>query len=192
MRKIAREYDNFIDNILIDICEVLSPIAYFLGLTPNILTTISVIFTGISTYYLYNYNYNIASLMYMIAYYFDCMDGYYARRYKMYSKFGDYYDHFADIFKFSSISFVLYKNNHDKFIMYIPFIFILAILFNIHIGYQELYYDKPESDILGLLTKICPIKDKNDKNELSNILQYTKWFGCGTFNLIFAIIIYLY
>ena len=50
MRKIAREFENPIDNILIDISQLLSPIAYFLGLTPNILTTFSIIFSGISFY----------------------------------------------------------------------------------------------------------------------------------------------
>ena len=124
--------------------------------------------------------------MYMISYYFDCMDDFFARKYKMYSKFGDLYDHIADIFKFSSISYILFTINYNKFIVYSPIVFILSILFNIHLGYQELYYDKDE------IKNICPIKDKNNKDEISNILKYTRWFGCGTFNLIFSIIIYYY
>jgi hypothetical protein len=192
MRKIAREFENPIDNILIDIAQLLSPIAYFLRLTPNILTTISIIFSGITFYYIKEYNFHIASYMYMISYYFDCMDGFFARKYKMYSKFGDLYDHIADIFKFSSISYILFTINYNKFIVYSPIVFILSILFNIHLGYQELYYDKDESYVLGLIKNICPIKDKNNKDEISNILKYTRWIGCGTFNLIFSIIIYNY
>ncbi len=192
MRKIEREYENPIDNILIDIAELLSPIAYFMKLTPNILTTISVIMTGICIYDLSIKNYGKASLMYMIAYYFDCWDGHFARKYKMYSKFGDYYDHFADVFKFSSVSYMLFNINHHKFIIYTPPVFVLSILFNIHLGYQELYYDKPESDTLKMTTYLCPIEDKNDKKSILDILKYTRWFGCGTFNLVFCLIIYFY
>jgi phosphatidylglycerophosphate synthase len=192
MRKIEPEFDNPIDNILIDIAEILSPIAYFFWLTPNVLTTISIIFSGLTVYYLNEYNFGMASYMYMISYYFDCWDGFFARKYKMYSKFGDLYDHIADILKFTSISYMLFIINNSKFLFYCPFIVILSILFNIHLGYQELYYDKPESDVLGIIKKLCPIKDKNDKKAISQILKYTRWFGCGTFNLIFCFIIYFY
>jgi hypothetical protein len=192
MRKISRHFENPIDNILIDIAELLSPISYFLGLTPNILTTISIIFSGVSVYYLKERNFPSASYMYMIAYYFDCMDGFFARKYKMYSKFGDLYDHVADIFKFSSVTYMLYTINYEKFMFYAPCILISSILFNIHLGYQELYYDKDESYVLGLIKKICPIKDKNDKKSIANILKYSRFVGCGTFNLIFCFIIYTY
>ena len=192
MRKIVQELDNPIDNLLIDIADLLSPIAYFLKLTPNILTTISIIFSGYTVYYINYHDFTTASYMYMISYYFDCWDGFFARKYKMYSKFGDLYDHIADILKFTFISYTLFIINYNKFLFYAPIVLILSILFNIHLGYQELYYDKPESNVLGIIKNLCPIKDKNDKTEISNILKYTKWFGCGTFNLIFCFIIYFY
>jgi hypothetical protein len=128
----------------------------------------------------------------MISYYFDCWDGFFARKYKMYSKFGDLYDHIADVFKFTSVTYMLYSINYYKFIFYIPLIIILSILFNVHLGYQELYYDKQESDVLGIIKRLCPIKDKNNKESILEILQYTRWFGCGTFNLIYCLIIYFY
>lgn len=192
MRKIAREYENPMDNILIDIAQLLSPVAYFLGLTPNILTTISIIFSGLTVYNINKYNFHVASYMYMISYYFDCWDGFFARKYKMYSKFGDLYDHVADIFKFICILYSLFTINYNKFLFYSPFIFLFSILFNFHLGYQELYYDKNESDILAIIKKLCPIKDKNDKESILKILKKTKWIGCGTFNLVFAIIIYIF
>ena len=192
MRKISRELENPIDNILIDIAELLSPIAYFLRLTPNILTTISIFFTIICIYYLNIHNFHNASYMYMISYYFDCMDGFYARKYKMYSKFGDLYDHIADLFKFISILYTLCKIDYIKFILYIPSLISLILFFNIHLGYQELYYGKNESLFLSFSKKLCYIKNINDKEKLSNILKYTRWFGCGTFNLIFCLIIYYY
>jgi phosphatidylglycerophosphate synthase len=193
MRKVLRDFENPIDNILIDIAELLSPIAYFFGLTPNILTTISVIFSGFTLYYLKELNFSMASYMYMISYYFDCWDGFFARKYKMYSKFGDLYDHIADIIKFSSVSYMLFSINYQKFLFYTPIMIIFALLFNINLGYQELYYDKSnESNFLEIIKKLCIIKDKNNKKSILQILQYTKWLGCGTFNLIFCLIIYFY
>ena len=32
-----------------------------------------------------------------LSYFFDCMDGNFARTYKMQTKFGDYYDHIKDV-----------------------------------------------------------------------------------------------
>jgi hypothetical protein len=37
MRKLTREYDNPIDNILIDISEYIAPYAYKYKMTPNII-----------------------------------------------------------------------------------------------------------------------------------------------------------
>ena len=196
MRKIAREYENPIDNILIDISEYLSPYAYYCRLTPNILTTISILFSGYTVYLLLNSNYFLASFMYLISYYFDCMDGYFARKYKMYSKFGDYYDHIADIFKFVSVLYTLFYINRVKFITFIPSVLLYFILFNIHLGYQEIYYDKNDSDILNIVKNICLVtisnNNKNNKIIILNIMSYTRYFGCGTFNLIMMLFIIFY
>jgi len=195
MRKISREYENPIDNILIDICEILSPIAYSLYLTPNILTTISILFTMRSIYLITKSYYILASINYMISYYFDCMDGFFARKYKMYSKFGDYYDHFADILKFTSTSGILLYDNFYLGMKYIPFMLILGLLFNIHMVYQEMYYDKPEeSETLHFVKKYIPIliNDSKNKKEILDKLTYTRYFGCGTFQIIYFFIIISY
>lgn len=43
--------------------------------------------------YIYVEKYKIGTILYYIGYFFDCMDGNYARTYKMTSDFGDKYDH---------------------------------------------------------------------------------------------------
>jgi len=195
MRKISRIYENPIDNILIDISEYLSPYAYYCGLTPNILTTISILFSGYTIYLLLNSNYLLASFMFLISYYFDCMDGHFARKYKMYSKFGDYYDHIADIFKFVSVLYTLFYINYVKFFTFIPSILFYFVLFNIHLGYQEIYYDKNDSDILNIVKNICLLTINNNKDNkitILNIMSYTRYFGCGTFNIIMMLFIIYY
>ena len=44
-----------------------------------------------------NNNYILACIYYFISYFFDVLDGIYAREYNMVSEFGDYYDHIKDI-----------------------------------------------------------------------------------------------
>ena len=70
MRKITCECENPLDNILIHISDYMCPYAKKLYLTPNILTTISLIFCGISVILLLNKQYLLAAFMYLISYYF--------------------------------------------------------------------------------------------------------------------------
>ena len=116
------------------------------------------------------------------------------RKYKMYSKFGDYYDHIADIFKFVSVLYTLFYINYVKFLTFIPSILFYFILFNIHLGYQEIYYDKNDSDILNIVKNICliTISNKDNKITILHIMSYTRYFGCGTFNLIMMLFIIFY
>jgi phosphatidylglycerophosphate synthase len=110
MRKITCNCENPLDNILINISDYMCPYAKKYGFTPNILTTVSLIFCGIAALLLLNSFYYLAAFMYLISYYFDCMDGHFARKYKMVTKFGDYYDHFADTIKVILILYILYKS----------------------------------------------------------------------------------
>ena len=50
-RKIPREYDNPIDNILVDLSEFLNPYFHRLNFTPNMITTLSLI---LNTFYHYH------------------------------------------------------------------------------------------------------------------------------------------
>ena len=69
-----------------------------LGFTPNMITTISFLFGLLCCYLYYKQYYIIASICYLLFYFFDVMDGYYARIYEMYSTFGSYYDVITNIF----------------------------------------------------------------------------------------------
>ena len=191
MRKINSNYENPLDNILINIADNLCPIAYKYKFTPNILTTISLILCGISALLLLNSYYFIAALFFLISYYFDCMDGHFARKYNMVTKFGDYYDHLADITKILLILYIFYIIDSKKFFITIPFVILFFIVESVHLGCQELYYDNYESYTLSILKKLCPVYDVNNKSSILNTLKYTRYGGCGTFiTCIILIIIY--
>ena len=192
MRKITCDCENPLDNILINISDYMCPYAKKYNFTPNILTSISLIFCGISALLLINHNYLFAAFMYLISYYFDCMDGHFARKYKMVTKFGDYYDHIADTIKVILILYVLYNIDSKKFFIIIPFIILFIFLIFVHLGCQELYYDTIESDILNYSKNLCPVYNKNDKTSIVNILRITRYFGCGTFTIFIMLVIIYY
>ena len=192
MRKIKCDCENPLDNILINISDYMCPYAKKYGFTPNILTTISLIFCGISALLLLNSNYLLAAFIYLISYYFDCMDGHFARKYDMVTKFGDYYDHFSDLTKVLLILYVLYYIDYKKFFIIIPFIVLFMFLSFIHLGCQELYYDTLESGTLSALKNLCPIYDKNDKTSIINTLGITRYVGTGTFTVCIILTIIFY
>ena len=189
MRKIPKNYENPIDNYLIDICENTAHIAYNNGITPNMITTLSNITCVITIIFLFNLKFYLAALFYLISYYFDCMDGHVARKYDQTTVFGDYYDHISDILKLLLVLASLYYINKEKFYKIIPFIIIACILQFVHLGCQEKYSNSKNNDILDNLKNLCPVK--NNKDLLSK-LETTRYFGCGTFNLVVIISIIYY
>lgn len=190
MRKIPRNLENPIDDYLLDLSEYISPTFYKLGFTPNKITTLSNISTIIVVLLLLKAQYIWAAFFVLVAYFFDCLDGHFARKYNMVSSWGDYYDHVSDTIKFISILSTLYYINSEKFIKLIPIWIIFTILAVMHIGCQELHYSTNESQTLSFAENLCPV-DKNNTADIENKLAYTRFFGFGTHMLVLmASIIY--
>jgi len=186
MRKIPRNLENPIDNVLIDISDKMSNFHKSLNFTPNTLTTFSLLFGLLSGAFFYK-NYKIlASLLFFISYFYDCADGFYARKYKMVSKFGDYYDHIVDMTKMTLIvSLMLYKDA-NKFLTIFPILLIIGFIMLMHMGCQEeMYSEEHECASLSLLKKICT-------HDPENTMKITKYFTCGTFVIIFCFVIATY
>jgi len=192
MRKIPEEFENPIDNLIYksvdDCCIYLKK----LNFTPNMITTLSAIFGLLSIYFICQEKFILGGGLYFISYYFDCVDGYYARKYDMVTEFGDWYDHAKDVLVFAGIVWVLiYKKLYSGLIFLVP---ILLLTF-IHFGCQEIYYDKGESKTLNFtksFTKyFCRINIDN-KESISHMMQTTKYFGCGTLILLFSVYIASY
>lgn len=103
--------------------------------------------------------------------------------YNMVTVFGDYYDHFCDVFKVLLLALVIINSNNISFISKSLFFSGIIILFSaslVHLGCQELCYDNPESHTLDFTKKLC--RKKED-------IVYTRYFGVGT--LITFICIYI-
>ena len=181
-RKIPADLDNPIDNILIDLSERLGKKLHkYKFITPNLITTIGIIFGLISINLIYYGHYKIASILFLISYFFDCLDGNFARTYKMETTFGDYYDHLADIMKGILLIYVI-KNINIKTnlkIIIVVFYTILHFLSLFHIACQEKQFKS--SVILKQVKDLC-INEEH--------INYYKYIGIGTANLIQVIILF--
>ena len=190
-RKIPAEYDNPIDNVILDFVEVMNPFYKKLGFTPNILTTFSVIFSVLSIFFYVKRKYVLSSIFYLISYYFDCQDGNFARKYGMETAFGDLYDHLTDILSNVSIAYLLLTNKKISYnykIAYVIIVSVLLVLALYHLSCTEIYMEKntnygKKQVLISLLKKYC-------KNETS--LNYYKYFATGTYIMINAVIILLH
>ena len=185
--KIAPEYRNPIDNGLYIIIRAINPTFWKLGITPNMITTLSLVFSLVGVLLFYKQKLlPLAAILFFIGYLFDCQDGYMARKYKMVSKFGDYYDHISDVLKYIALlvaMFVLRKNN-THFLKYFSFIAFLTVLVVIDVGCEERIYNKnEESDTLKLTQKLCYDK---------KMIRWARFFGPGTLMMILSVIMLVY
>jgi len=192
MRKIPSEYENPIDNVLLDITERVQKYFYENNFTPNHITSLSIICCMFSVILILKDYYILGGILFFISYFFDCVDGSIARTYNMTSRFGDYYDHFGDLFKFIMILTVLFLKNKDKFIKMSPLFGILAIFLFAQLGCQEIYFNNSKYgfpvDTLHILTYMCPANKEN----INDVIKYTRFLGCGTFNLFLTLFIMSY
>ena len=196
MRKIPAYLDNPLDNLFVDIGDTLSPFFKKLNMTPNQLTSISIIASLYSIYLYIKKDYSTSAIIYIISYLFDCFDGHYARKYNMTSKFGDYYDHISDIL--TGVIFyviILYKYlRSDSVNQLIPLIgLIFTVTMNIHLACQDKYYElergkKETGKSLDIFKFSCPASKKGD---LIKIMRVSRFFSSGT-HALFMVFLILY
>lgn len=189
-RKIESEFENPVDNLFIKISEVISGPLVKIGVTPNMITTLSFICGLISVYLLYKDHYLWSGSLFVLGYFFDCMDGYIARKYNMISKFGDLYDHYTDIIVNISLLIVFMCKKMDTKLKVILFILIFIFIFCslTHLGCQEKHYELIEKKnskdgILYNLVKLCKRKE---------MIGITKYFGTGSYTIFIFLIIVFY
>lgn len=191
-RKLPRNLDNPIDNIIINYGRKLYPTYKKLNFTPNTLTTISFILSLISSFLFIKKYYLLSSICYIISYSYDAFDGNYARTYNMVTEFGDYYDHIKDLICGIIFLIIFIKYNKlSKITKHLSYFisFILLLLGCINLGIQEIYVSKHnsknKSNYLSFLTKFT-----NNKFILKN-KNILKYFGIGTFNVFVSLVILL-
>ena len=179
MRKIPQEYENPIDNIIYQFVDPVLPLFNQLNFTPNGITTLSLLSGVAALWFLYNKQFVPFAITYLTSYYLDFLDGAYARKYNMVTKGGDYYDHIKDwSVNLLGLYILFIKYNIIKKPLLIITMAIIGTLTLVQAGCQEKMYKKDESEFLEGTKNMCPA---NTQGELENAMQYTRYFGCGSF-----------
>ena len=188
-RKIPSCYENPIDNILIEFSNKLTDFLYKNKISPNLITILRLVlicFVIRSLFYTNEVWFPIIGSF--IFYFMDCLDGNLARSTNQVTIFGDYLDHFADLFYYIIIGLYIHVKNYDnKYYIYLIFI-IFAYLTLVHLGIQQLFYKyisknkDIEEELLDYLNNLHNLDKCN--------IKWTKYFGSGTFIIVILIIIY--
>lgn len=190
MPKLPDELDDPIDNLFKPICEAVSPPLKSCGHTPNLITTYSLI-TGVAACYaLYKGHFVWFAVLFMISYFFDCLDGYFARKYQMTSKFGDTYDHAKDfLVGILLVVVVWYKYRSAITWFVVALVGIILFLDALNIGCQQKWkreQGKANDHEASLETceRLCPD---------SSYLRLTRFMGTGVFNVaVVALVAYVW
>ena len=188
-RKLPNHLECPFDILLYTVIDPLSKFFKFLNFTPNMLTTISTAFGAMAFYSLYKKSERLFVLSLILYYLFDCLDGYYARKYGMCSKFGDYYDHVKDlIVACLVVGLVFYRLYGVKNYKAIIALGIACAMVFIHMSCQENFtgqnvipVDHPCHGHTLQLFKFCP------PEKYRNLLRF---FGVGFFIVFLSILVW--
>lgn len=182
-RKFPNELDCPIDNFIIKYGSKMFPFYKTLNMNPNHLTTLSLVIGLLCIYAFKQQYFVISSILYFISYCYDVLDGNYARKYNMVTKFGDLYDHIKDISINILLLIIFYKymtfRHHTKLVIFcLAITILLFITLNIHLGCQEIYVsNNNKKNISGFLSISKILCTKN----IYNNLHILKYFGSGVF-----------
>jgi len=149
-----------------------------MGFTPNGITTISLLFGLLAVWALWKGKIWVFCVCYLLSYFFDCLDGHYARKYDQVTKLGDAYDHIKDITVGVALIIVLYKRNKDRcssriLTAVIACVVIFTVLGYVHLGCQERVYGHDQSSTLNLGRKLCP-------GNAHESIKWSRYVGMGT------------
>ena len=153
---IIKDNTGFFDRKLSNLILHTLPFWHSVGFTPNGLTTLGLISSIMFFVYFNKSNLLLTLVFLVLRWYFDYADGMLARKYKLTSKFGDYYDHITDwIFYFGLIYTIYIKSNMKS--IHILILLTSTILFGMHQGCIEkasYKYNKIETS-LSWLRHLC-------------------------------------
>jgi hypothetical protein len=211
-RKIPPEFENPIDDKILDLCEIMISSCQKYKITPNFVTIARII---LSLYILYSlfftcniYEPIIGSAIFYIM---DCLDGHLARSTNQVTVIGDYLDHYADMFYYLFILVYVFIKQYDNKIYIIIAFGLLTYASLVHLGLQQKNYKiisdknklKPDEEsneakkiTKKILYEIDQIEDEllDDLNCLHNLspesIRWTRFFGTGTLYTTILFIIY--
>ena len=196
MSKLPRELESPIDRYVLELCDTLLPIFHNIHFTPNGLTSLSLVTGLMAVNFIFRNNYLLGIICIWVSYLFDCMDGMFARKYNMVSKFGDYYDHIKDIAVGIMLFFVILSKfgKHGKLNILLLSLIVAGVNM-VYICNYERYYvlltGKRETGSLDFLSKTCVQHKKLDN--IRKELHAYRYIGFSfSYVMMTIILLYLY
>jgi phosphatidylserine synthase len=176
--------ENPIDNILIDISyHVGQAIKHIPYMSPNVITSLSLIVSLYAVYKIFNGFYMIGGILFFFQYFLDCLDGNFARSNNMVTDFGDYYDHISDsVTSIALITVILVLKIKVKTkALFLFSLLIFSILLSVQLDCQEKNSVAQKSDTLSFFCGgMCSNK---------NYIYKSRYLGSGTGNLMISLFI---
>ena len=184
-RKINEECESLVDDALIRTCKPVADALYTMSngtVTPNMITTVGLFVGILGIVALTRGAYITSFILLWVCYWFDCLDGYYARKFKMETQFGDYYDHVRDVVIVGAfIGILALKLPRDALPFFIVSMTISIFLILYHIGCQELNSNHQSANkSLAPLKQICA----NKRN-----IRISKLAGCSLIIIVLSFFI---
>lgn len=176
MRKLPRHLENPIESLLIDIADDITPLMHKIGMTPNMVTTYSFASQALSLVFLHKGDVWSFAALWMLGYFWDCVDGHMARKFNMASRFGDLYDHITDWVAMAGLLVVVAKRYDVRRLpaWFAAMYAALVVIIVIHTGCQQKYIHG-HGETLDAAQRACPG---------TSSLNLTKWFSFTTTHLL--------
>ena len=185
MSKLETRFNNPIDVVLEKLYSPAMPYLHKMSVTPNMLTTVSLVAGLYAAKLIWDGKHQQGAFMFLISYFFDCMDGHMARRYNMESHFGDWYDHITDVITLGLGLVALVKRNKysKRTLVVLTLVFVFLLLNTLKwFGCQEKVYDNEIGKSIAMFKKLCKDPDAE--------LISRKYLGTGTLMMFVFLIIY--
>jgi hypothetical protein len=163
----------FDNNLFFPIASKLVDPLYSLGLTPNMVTIISTMFTFMSIYFMEQNNSINAALSYFTGYMLDCVDGRMARKYSMGSDVGMALDFTSDTVSNSILyAYLIYRRKItiEIFIVLLIFSILISLAFSIN---EAIAYHKLSGSDNFYQRRVIQLKDKMDNKMLFDLYLAT-------------------
>lgn len=139
---------------------------------PNYITTFGILLNASALMNLLTNHFIVFLLLFFTGYFCDILDGTYAKKYNYETKFGQFYDRFADWLRLISVYIIftgLYKNKINSLSIGI----VISIFMLCNLNYMLKNIDKKDNKCIEIWKKCIK---KIDKDSIYYYSNFTKFF----------------
>lgn len=145
---------------------------YYKFITPNHITTFGLLLNASALMNLLTNNFLVFILLFLTGYFCDILDGTYAKKYNYETKFGEFYDKFADWLRLISV-YIIFTGLYKKKINNISIILVISIFMFCNLNFMFKNINKKNNKCIEIWKKCIT---KIDKDSIYYYSNFTKFF----------------